>query len=130
MTMEAAVFDACILYSAPLRDFLLRLASAKLVRPFWSEEIHAESRNGFAACSKTVLACIGNVWNEPVGKWIRSFCTALLPDMKQSFRRSGCPIRTTGTSWQPQSMQKRRSLLRSTSKTSRNLLSLPIEFKR
>ena len=42
MTIEAAVFDACVLYSAPLRDFLLRLGYAKLVRPFWSEEIHAE----------------------------------------------------------------------------------------
>ena len=40
--IESAVFDACVLYSAPLRDFLLRLGYAKLVRPFWSEEIHAE----------------------------------------------------------------------------------------
>ena len=42
MTMEAAVFDACVLYSAPLRDFLLRLGYAKLVHPFWSEDIHEE----------------------------------------------------------------------------------------
>ena len=42
MTMETAVFDACVLYSAPLRDFLLRLGYAKLVHPLWSEEIHAE----------------------------------------------------------------------------------------
>ena len=40
--IEAAVFDACVLYSAPLRDFLLRLGYAKLVHPLWSEEIHAE----------------------------------------------------------------------------------------
>jgi len=40
--IESAVFDACVLYSAPLRDFLLRLGYAKLVHPFWSEEIHAE----------------------------------------------------------------------------------------
>ena len=40
--IESAVFDACVLYSAPLRDFLLRLGYAKLVRPFWSKEIHAE----------------------------------------------------------------------------------------
>jgi predicted nucleic acid-binding protein len=40
--IEAAVFDACVLYSAPLRDFLLRLGYAKLIRPLWSEEIHAE----------------------------------------------------------------------------------------
>ena len=40
--IDAAVFDACVLYSAPLRDFLLRLGYAKLVHPLWSEEIHAE----------------------------------------------------------------------------------------
>ena len=39
---DTAVFDACILHSAPLRDFLLRLGYAKLVRPIWSEAIHAE----------------------------------------------------------------------------------------
>lgn len=40
--IDAAVLDACVLYSAPLRDFLLRLGYAKLIRPLWSEEIHAE----------------------------------------------------------------------------------------
>lgn len=40
--MIKAVFDACTLYSAPLRDFLLRLAEGKLIYPFWSEEIQNE----------------------------------------------------------------------------------------
>ena len=40
--MISAVYDACVLYSAPLRDLLLRLAFAKLVIPFWSEEIRNE----------------------------------------------------------------------------------------
>ena len=40
--MISAVFDACVLYSAPLRDFLLRLAFAGLFLPFWSEEIQDE----------------------------------------------------------------------------------------
>jgi len=39
---DAAVFDACVLYSASLRDFLLWLGYAGLVRPFWSEEIRDE----------------------------------------------------------------------------------------
>lgn len=40
--MIEAVYDACVLYSAPLRDFLLRLASSGLVRPYWSSEIQNE----------------------------------------------------------------------------------------
>jgi predicted nucleic acid-binding protein len=40
--MISAVLDACVLYSAPLRDFMLRLAFNGLVDPFWSEEIHDE----------------------------------------------------------------------------------------
>jgi len=37
--MITAVFDACVLYPNLLRDILLRLASAGLISPFWSEEI-------------------------------------------------------------------------------------------
>jgi len=40
--MISGVLDACVIYPAPLRDFLLRLADAKLVVPFWSEEIQYE----------------------------------------------------------------------------------------
>lgn len=34
--------DACVLYPAPLRDFLLRLATTGLFAAKWSEHIHAE----------------------------------------------------------------------------------------
>lgn len=37
-----AVLDANVLYSAFLRDVLLRLAAAALYRPYWSDRIHAE----------------------------------------------------------------------------------------
>jgi len=40
--MIEAVFDACVLYSASLRDFLLRLAADELVQPYWSAEIQDE----------------------------------------------------------------------------------------
>ncbi len=36
------VFDACVLYPAPLRDFLLRLAISGLFSAKWSEQIHDE----------------------------------------------------------------------------------------
>lgn len=37
-----AVYDACILYSAPLRHLLVSLAVAGLCRARWTEEIHDE----------------------------------------------------------------------------------------
>ena len=41
-----AVYDACVLYPAPLRDLLLRLGAAGLFRARWSREINEEwSRN-------------------------------------------------------------------------------------
>jgi predicted nucleic acid-binding protein len=37
-----AVYDACVLYSAPLRDLLLHLAGVGLVHPRWTDAIHEE----------------------------------------------------------------------------------------
>lgn len=36
------VFDACVLYPAPLRDFLMRLAVTELFAAKWTEAIHDE----------------------------------------------------------------------------------------
>lgn len=36
------VYDACVLYPAPLRDLLMRVAMTGLYRAKWSAEIHAE----------------------------------------------------------------------------------------
>ncbi|MES9906702.1 MAG: PIN domain-containing protein [Sedimenticola sp.] len=36
------VFDACVLYPAPLRDFLLRLSTTGLFAAKWSDQIHEE----------------------------------------------------------------------------------------
>jgi len=37
-----AIYDACVLYPAPLRDLLIRLAQADLVRAHWTKQIHDE----------------------------------------------------------------------------------------
>lgn len=36
------LLDACVLYSAPLRDFLIELAAARLFRAKWTNQIHEE----------------------------------------------------------------------------------------
>ncbi len=42
MTSFTGVFDACVLYPAPLRDFLMQLALTDLFRAKWSDAIHDE----------------------------------------------------------------------------------------
>jgi len=37
-----ALYDACVLYPAPLRDFLIELATANLFRAKWTNRIHDE----------------------------------------------------------------------------------------
>lgn len=41
-TPLTVVYDACVLFPAPLRDFLMHLALTGLFRAKWSEAIHAE----------------------------------------------------------------------------------------
>ena len=44
-----ALLDACVLYSAPARDIILRISLAGLYRLKWSEDIHAEWMRNLAA---------------------------------------------------------------------------------
>ncbi len=37
-----AIIDACVLYSAPVRDLIVRLAQAGLIQARWTAEIHDE----------------------------------------------------------------------------------------
>ena len=37
-----AVYDACVLYPAPLRDLLMQLAATNIIRGKWTNEIHDE----------------------------------------------------------------------------------------
>jgi len=42
LSAYTVLLDACVLYPAPLRDFLIELAAAKLFRAKWTEAIHQE----------------------------------------------------------------------------------------
>lgn len=42
MATFTALYDACVLYPAPLRDLLMRLAITDLFRARWSNDIHEE----------------------------------------------------------------------------------------
>lgn len=42
MASFTAIYDACVLYPAPLRDFLLHLALTDLFRARWTDHIHDE----------------------------------------------------------------------------------------
>jgi predicted nucleic acid-binding protein len=42
MNEDVVVLDACVLYPAPLRDFLMHLALTNLFHARWTEEIHEE----------------------------------------------------------------------------------------
>ena len=41
-TPPTAIIDACLLYSAPVRDLVVRLAQAGLIQARWTDEIHEE----------------------------------------------------------------------------------------
>ena len=42
MANFTVVYDACVLYPAPLRDLLMRLALTDLFRARWTQEIQEE----------------------------------------------------------------------------------------
>jgi predicted nucleic acid-binding protein len=42
LSKSIVIFDACVLYPAPLRDLLMHLAGTNLFRARWTDEIHDE----------------------------------------------------------------------------------------
>lgn len=55
LSRYTAVYDACVLYPAPLRDFLIELATTELFRAKWTAEIHEEWMSNLLA-SRSDLA--------------------------------------------------------------------------
>jgi hypothetical protein len=66
------IYDACVLYPAPLRDLLLRLALAGVVRARWSDEVLDE-------CFRNVSANRPDLSGDALLRTRRLMCEAL-PD--------------------------------------------------
>lgn len=52
MSKFTVVYDACVLYPAPLRDLLMRLALTDLFKAQWTDEIHEEWINALLRVDK------------------------------------------------------------------------------
>ncbi len=42
MARFSVIYDACVLYPAPLRDLLMHLALTNLFKAYWTDQIHEE----------------------------------------------------------------------------------------
>ncbi|SEH08118.1 Uncharacterised protein [Candidatus Venteria ishoeyi] len=63
MAYFSVVYDACVLYPAPLRDLLMRLALTDLFRAHWTDQIH-QNLNEFPS----VIASLSNLLDEKLQK--------------------------------------------------------------
>jgi hypothetical protein len=86
-----AFLDANVLYSAPMRDFFLRLAVRFVFQPKWTDEIHAEwmeavltNRPDLTSAQLTrtrdLMNQHGNDWRVPVS-YAHLIPTFSLPDL-------------------------------------------------
>ncbi len=72
MARLTALYDACVLYPAPLRDLLMRLAMTELFRARWTATIHDEWTE---AILRTALTC-DPTSSEHGSSWTRTCSTA------------------------------------------------------
>lgn len=75
-----AVYDACVLYPAALRDFLLRLAEVELVQPRWSDRILDE-------CFRSILRDRPDLTEESLRR-TRAAMGHAFPDARVTFEES------------------------------------------
>ena len=69
---SVAIYDACVLFPAPLRDLLIRIASAGIVRAHWTEQILDE-------CFRAILQQRTDLDANALAR-TRSLLTQALPD--------------------------------------------------
>jgi predicted nucleic acid-binding protein len=80
-----AIYDACVLYPAPLRDLLMQLALSDLYRARWTEQIHDEwMRNVLknrADLSKEQLMRTKNLMNRSVRNSLIENYESMIPSL-------------------------------------------------
>jgi predicted nucleic acid-binding protein len=76
MSSLEVVLDACVLFSAPLRDTLLRAADANLYRPHWSVEILNEVRRSLVATRRATKAKAQHLVDEMIRYFPEAAVTA------------------------------------------------------
>lgn len=99
MDRLTALLDANVLYSAGLRDLLLRLADRYLFAPLWSPDIHAEWTGSLLADRPDIDP---TALDRTRSTMDRHFPDALVTGFDNSFRNSTCPTQTTVMSSLPQ----------------------------
>ena len=72
-TPPTAIIDACVLYSAPLRDLIVRLAQAGLIQARWTDEIHDEWMRNVLKNNPNISA---SAWSVPGPSWTGPFAIA------------------------------------------------------
>lgn len=86
MTSFSVVYDACVLYPAPLRDLLMHLALTDLYRAKWTEEIHNEwMKNVLAArqdLTRDQLERTRNLMNSSVRDCLVTGYEFLIPTLQ------------------------------------------------
>lgn len=73
MARFAVLFDACVLYPAPLRDSLMRLANFDLFKAYWTDAIHEEWINALLREEK---------YTRDVLERVRELMDSHVPDAK------------------------------------------------
>lgn len=72
MVRVTAIYDACVLFPAPLRDLLNRMAAAEIVRARWTEEILDE-------CFRAILRSRKDLHSNALSR-TRSLLIQAVPD--------------------------------------------------
>lgn len=86
MANFSVVYDACVLYPAPLRDLLMHLALTDLYRAKWTETIHEEwMRNVLASredLTRAQLERTRDLMNRSVRDCLVEGCDYLIPTLQ------------------------------------------------
>ena len=65
---QVVLYDACVLYPAPLRDLLMRLTLTDLFQARWTDQIHDEWTRGMSR--PVALISRSRAWPDVGSSWM------------------------------------------------------------